>query len=186
MFHHSDVRMSLMVSQITGVPIVCSTVCSGANQRRHQSSVSLAFVRGIHRRPVNSPHKGLVMRNVFPFDDVIMSTHKLPPQITLLKCWIYMNILSYSLARLSWGQLSPLYQDSHIPLPNGPGQVKLPVGQVDLGKVFFLIIYDLYGKMRNSGSWASENLLIHQALYIHIAPLWGGVPRMKLSKLGVN
>ena len=44
----------------------------GADQRKHQSSASLAFVRGIHRRPVNSPHKGPVTRKVFPFDDVIM------------------------------------------------------------------------------------------------------------------
>ena len=36
------------------------TVCSGADQRKHQSSASLAFVRGIHRWPVNSPHKGPV------------------------------------------------------------------------------------------------------------------------------
>ena len=40
--------------------------------RKHQSSASLAFVRGIHRRPVNSPHKGPVTRKMFPFDDVIM------------------------------------------------------------------------------------------------------------------
>ena len=44
----------------------------GADQRRHQSSVPLAFVRGIHRSPVNSPHKGPVTRKMFPFDDVIM------------------------------------------------------------------------------------------------------------------
>ena len=41
--------------------------------RKHQSSASLAFVRGIHRCPVNSPHKGPVTRKVLPFDDVIMS-----------------------------------------------------------------------------------------------------------------
>ena len=40
--------------------------------RKRQSSVSLVFVRGIHRRPVNSTHKGPVTRNMFPFDDVIM------------------------------------------------------------------------------------------------------------------
>ena len=46
-----------IASQITGVPIVYSTICSGANQRKHQSSASLAFVRRIHRWPVNYPHK---------------------------------------------------------------------------------------------------------------------------------
>ena len=43
-----------------------------AVQRKYQSSASLAFVRGIHQRPVNSPHKWPVMRKMFPFDDVIM------------------------------------------------------------------------------------------------------------------
>ena len=40
--------------------------------RKHQSSASLAFVRGIHRGPVNSPHKWPVTRKMFPLDDVIM------------------------------------------------------------------------------------------------------------------
>ena len=44
----------------------------GADQRKHQSSVSLAFVWGIHRSPVNSPHKGPVTRKMLSFDDVIM------------------------------------------------------------------------------------------------------------------
>ena len=47
--------MSATVSQITKPMIVYSTVYSGADQRRHQSSASLAFVKGIHRWPVNSP-----------------------------------------------------------------------------------------------------------------------------------
>ena len=70
--HYSYVIISAMVYQITGVSIVYSTVCSGAEQGRHQSSTSLAFVRGIHRWPVNSPHKGPVTWKIFPFDDVIM------------------------------------------------------------------------------------------------------------------
>ena len=65
--------MSLMASQITSLTIVYSTVYSGADQRKHQSSASLAFVRGIHRGPVNSPHKWPVTRKMFPFDDVIMN-----------------------------------------------------------------------------------------------------------------
>ena len=52
--------------------IVDSTVYSGADQRKHQGSASLAFVRGIHRWPVNSPHKWPVTRKMFPFDEVIM------------------------------------------------------------------------------------------------------------------
>ena len=53
--------MSSMASQIIGVSIVCSTVCSGADHRKHQSSASLAFMRGIHRWPVDSPPNGSVM-----------------------------------------------------------------------------------------------------------------------------
>ena len=64
--------MGAMASQITSITIVYSTVYSGADQRKHQSSASLAFVPGIHRWPVNSPHKGPVTRKMFPFDDVIM------------------------------------------------------------------------------------------------------------------
>ena len=58
--------------QFTSLTIVCSNVYSGGDQRKHQSSSSLAFVRGIHRWPVNSPHKGPVTRKMFPFDDVSM------------------------------------------------------------------------------------------------------------------
>ena len=64
--------MSAMASQITGVFVVCLTVGSGADLRKHQSSASLPFVRGIHRWPVNSPHKRPATRKMFPFDDVIM------------------------------------------------------------------------------------------------------------------
>ena len=64
--------MTTMASQITSLTIVYSTVYSGEDQRKHQSPVSLAFVQGIHRGPVNSPHKWPVTRKMFPFDDVIM------------------------------------------------------------------------------------------------------------------
>ena len=64
--------MGAMASQITSLTIVYSIVYSGADQTEHQRSASLAFVRGIHRRPVNSPHKGPVTLKMFPFDDVIM------------------------------------------------------------------------------------------------------------------
>ena len=75
--HYADVIMGAIASQITSLTIVYSTVYSGAEQRKHQSSASLAFVRGLHRGPVNSPHKWPVTRKMFPFDDVIMiSTHR--------------------------------------------------------------------------------------------------------------
>ena len=64
--------MSKRASQITSLTIVYSTVYSGPDQTKHQSSASLAFVWGIHRGPVNSPQKWPVTRKMFPFDDVIM------------------------------------------------------------------------------------------------------------------
>ena len=57
---------------ITSLTSVYSNVYLGVDQRKHQSSASLAFVRGIHRSPVNSPYKWPVTRKMFPFDDVIM------------------------------------------------------------------------------------------------------------------
>ena len=63
--HFSDVITSVLAYQITGVSIVCSTVCWGAYQRKYQSSPSLAFVRGIDRWPVDSPHKGQERRKCF-------------------------------------------------------------------------------------------------------------------------
>ena len=71
--HYDDVIMDWIASQITSLPFVCSIVYSGVNQRKHQSSASLAFVREIHRGPMNFPHKWLVTRKMFPFDDVIMA-----------------------------------------------------------------------------------------------------------------
>ena len=68
----ADVIMGTVPSQITSLTIVYSTVYSDADQRKYRSSTSLAFVRGNHRRPVNSPHKWPVTREMFPFDDVIM------------------------------------------------------------------------------------------------------------------
>ena len=71
---YSDVIMTTMASQITSLAIVYSTFYPGADQRKHQSSASLAFVRGIHRGPVNSPPKRPVARKMFLFDDVIMAS----------------------------------------------------------------------------------------------------------------
>ena len=70
--HYGDFIMDAIASQITSLTIVYSIVYSDPDERKHQSSASLAFVRGIHRGPVNSPHKWPVTRKMFPFDDVIM------------------------------------------------------------------------------------------------------------------
>ena len=76
--HYSDVIIDTMASQIASLNTVYSTVYSGADQRKHQSSASLDFVRGIHRSLVSSPDKGPVTRKMFPFDDVIMYIYGTP------------------------------------------------------------------------------------------------------------
>ena len=94
-WHYTDVIMGTIASQIISLTIVYSTVYSNADQRKYQSSTSLAFVRGIYRRPVNSPHKGPVTRKMFPYDDVIMSEHN-----------IHWMCLSLYILLVIWGKRS--------------------------------------------------------------------------------
>ena len=68
----NDVIIGAITSQITSLTIVFSTVYLDIDQRKHQKLRVTGLVRGIHRRPVNSPHKWPVTREMFPFDDVIM------------------------------------------------------------------------------------------------------------------
>ena len=95
--HYSDVIMSAMTSQITGVRIVCSTVCTGADQRKHQSSASLAFVT--NRSPVNSPNKWPATCKMFPFDDVIMS-NILSRYIWVRACPGYSSVTAFSVMEM--------------------------------------------------------------------------------------
>ena len=94
-YHYNDVIMDTMACQITSLTIVYSTMYSGSDQRKHQSSASLAFVRGIHRWPVNSLHKGPLTRKMFPFNDVIM-TKRWPNRRHVFVQWINStNISNY-------------------------------------------------------------------------------------------
>ena len=95
--HYDDVTMSGMASQITSLTIVYSTVYPGADQRKHQSPASLAFVWGIHRGPVNSPHKWPVTPKLFPFDDVLMLIKN---QNNSLLCNIHWNSIVTSQLRI--------------------------------------------------------------------------------------
>ena len=83
-YHYVDVIMGAIASQITSLTIVYSIVYSDADQRKHQSSASLAFVRGIHRGLVNSLHKWPATRKMFPFDDVIMLWHQQDWNVTFV------------------------------------------------------------------------------------------------------
>ena len=82
--------MAANASQITSLAIVYSTVNSDADQRKHQSSTLLAFVRVIHRGPVNSPHKWPITRKMFPLDYVIMeSVCQMAPILHRAQCVHY-------------------------------------------------------------------------------------------------
>ena len=79
--HYNYVITGTVASQITSLTIVYSTVYSDADQRKHQSSASLAVVRGIHRGPVNSPYKWQVTRIMFPILRVTMLGNKLDAHV---------------------------------------------------------------------------------------------------------
>ena len=83
--HCSVVIIGAMASQFTSLMIVYSTVYSGADQRKHQSSALLAFLRWFHRWPMNSPHKGPVAQKMFSIDDVI--TIKVIPMVVPHTCF---------------------------------------------------------------------------------------------------
>ena len=100
---YGDVIMSAMTSQITGVSIVCLTACPGTDQRTHQTSASVAFLRGIHRWPVDSLRKGQVTRKIFPFDDVIIwfALGSMIDVVLINALWRY--ITTYIWANIGWG-----------------------------------------------------------------------------------
>ena len=115
--------MGTVASQITSLRIVYTTVYSDADQRKHQSSASLAFVWGIHRGPVNSPHKWPVTRKIFPFDDVIMSDPRLPP---FQKQWrILVRFSKPWQDKIRWGSITIRYYAEQETLTQKPIDRKL-------------------------------------------------------------
>ena len=141
--HYDDVTIGAIASPITSLRIVYSTVYSDADQRKHQSSASLAFVWGIHREPVNSPHKWPVTRKMFPFDYAIMGnfdavsrissdcTGEISHNFLLLQIYPYIIIMErledrYPLARkyhcqIMFGLLDAIkmFADAYITLSSG-------------------------------------------------------------------
>ena len=109
--HYIDVIMTTMASQITSLTVVYSIVYSCADKRKHQSSASLAFVRGIHRGPVNSPHKWPVTRKMFPFDDVIMGFElrhfEIPTKALTCRASLRQQALTWSLKVKRFFMMTP-------------------------------------------------------------------------------
>ena len=112
--HYNGIIMSVVASQITSVSIVCSTVASGADQRKYESSASLAFVQGIHWWLVNSPHKRPVTQKMFPFDDVIIATHYRP---IVRRIWIPLekgSVIGFPSQRASNVESIPMSWQPHV------------------------------------------------------------------------
>ena len=96
--HYNDVIISVMASQFTSLTIVYSSVYSGADQRKHQSSGSLVFVWGIHRWPMNSPHKGLVTRknvSIWWRHHVVNMCKSTAMNITPRAVWMFLEIYQF-------------------------------------------------------------------------------------------
>ena len=127
---YSGVIMSAMASQINGVSIVYWTVCSGADQRKHQSSEWLAFVKRIHRWPVNSPRKGPVTPEVFPFDDVSVEPGAVEPYIpwnmhmVMTWWWWWLMTMTMTMVMMCFGYITSSYR-IHIYLSMFPRAIWL-------------------------------------------------------------
>ena len=146
-YHHNDVMMSSIAFQITSRTIVYLTFYSAADQRKYQSSASLSFVWGIHRRPVNSPHKGQVTRKMFPFDDVIMHLMVLGHLKT--KWWRSTGSYSNGTSVIAFYVLDNAFQQLRFPRHslNQCNADPKTVKQIPISKdnhIFFVIIVKKY------------------------------------------
>ena len=105
---YSDVIISSIAFQITSVLIVCSTVCSGADQRKHQSSASLAFLRGIHQWPVDSPHKRPVTLVHISLRHHVLLQYIGRDIMTLLKIPYTKSALRHAIAETLWAYVNTI------------------------------------------------------------------------------
>ena len=149
--------MTAMASQITSLMIVYSTVYSSADQRKHQSSASLAFVGGIHRRSVNSPHKGPVTRKMFPSETPEIRQFDIFIAINLNKPVIYNTML---LIRRHCIKTYPIRPQVHISVTKMAYIIRIqylsvPVQQPAIAPINFpSVLYPIlakYSRPNNSG-----------------------------------
>ena len=153
--HYSDVIMDTIVSQITSLTIDYSTVYSDADQRKHQSSASLAFVRKIHRGPLNSSHKWPVTRKLFPSDDVIMTGNSSFSNV-LDGLHSIINFRIYSLSVRGWWHRKLFPLDFQF-FANKPTIINATIG-ID---VYCIYIYDILLRLISNPSSHFKWPLIH-------------------------
>ena len=155
--------MGAIASQITSLTVVYSTVYSHANQRKHQSSASLAFVWGNSPGPVNSPHKGPVTRKMFPFDDVIMYNQS-PHHWTI----------STETNCFSWHHAWPITRPIELVLCFGESITKFNwTINIDIG--------DLLRPISSRWNTTQRNVVISK---IHLSSQWGWLSRELCYRVG--
>ena len=94
---YNNVIMGEIASQITGLPIVYLTFYSGANQRKHQGSASLTFVRGIHRKRHRAGrHQTIPWTNVHLPSKVFRGIHLTAISFEML-CGIHLGVISHGM-----------------------------------------------------------------------------------------
>ena len=116
--NYIDIIMTMMASQITSLTVVYSIVYSGSDQRTHQSSPSLAFVRGIHRDRGIPRTKGQLRGKCFHLMTSTCKRHPIPHPNRQA-----MGYLLLVLFRKKWSQYfrSAL---CHINVPTGKFTIK--------------------------------------------------------------
>ena len=77
--HFSDVTISAVASQLTGISSVYSTVCSGAHKRKKTITVPRHYCEGNSPVTGGFPSQRTSNAENVPFDDVIISYNKI--------CW---------------------------------------------------------------------------------------------------
>ena len=97
--------MGEVASQITSPTIVYATDYSGTDQRKHQSSASLAFVPGIHRWPVNSPHKGHWRGKCFHLMTSSWTHNCLSTKPLWLILWVWFRAWVYGKRKIRYTEL---------------------------------------------------------------------------------
>ena len=129
---------------------------SGAHKKNHQSPVSLAFVRGIHRWPVDSPHKGPVTRKMFSFDALIMEAAHKPAM--MFRCIVIIPAPSSS----GEGNVVERVIDSDMVLLMGSFLRKLrpPWCVFSKNRAF---MYNIWGGIYQRLIWSTHGMLIYSS-----------------------
>ena len=118
--HYIDVIMTTMASEITSLTVVYSTVYSDADQRKHQSSASLAFVWGIHRDRWIPRTEGQLRGKCF---------HLMTSSCVRVKCLHWrgsMRVFNMLMPHFTaLGHWSINTDQSALPIPEGPAKESL-------------------------------------------------------------